>query len=57
MQALYWKQLVQLKVECEYVRLYQNGTGWWVQTVAVCRAAASVGAIGAWAVVKEHALV
>lgn len=50
LQQLYWKQLVQLKVECEYVRRYQAVYRWWVTRIDVAKAVLSVGALGGWAV-------
>ena len=48
-QQLYWKQLIQLKVECEYIRRYQAEYRWWVTRINVSKAVLSVGALGAWA--------
>ena len=48
-QQLYWKQLVQLKVECEYIRRYQAEDRWWVTRINVTKAVLSAGALGAWA--------
>ena len=48
-QQLYWKQLVQLKVECEYIRRYQAEYRWWVTRINVTKAVLSAGALGAWA--------
>lgn len=56
LQDLYWKALLQLKVECEYVRRYQASLEWWVTRISVVRAGAAVGAIGTWAVVKSYPL-
>ena len=47
---LYWKQLIQLKVECEYIRRYQAAYRWWVTRIDVAKAVLSVGALGGWAV-------
>ena len=54
LQGLYWKTLVQLKVECEYVRRYQASLDWWITCIAAVRAGASVVAVGSWAVVKAY---
>jgi len=53
LQDLYWKALIQLKVECEYIRRYQANLEWWVTRIAMVRAGSSVGALGTWAVVKS----
>jgi hypothetical protein len=57
LQELYWKALVQLKVECDYIRRYQADLEWWVTRIAMVRAGASVGALGAWAAVRSYPLV
>jgi hypothetical protein len=56
-QALYWNELIALKVGCEYVRLYRSDLGRWMTRFAVLRAIASSGAIATWAVVKSYPLV
>jgi len=56
-QQLYWKQLIQLKVECEYVRRYQAAYRWWVTRIDVAKAVLSVGALGAWAASQVPSLV
>ena len=57
LQALYWAELVQLKVSCEYIRRYRDGLGMWVTRFAVIRAVVSVTALGTWAVVKAYPMV
>jgi hypothetical protein len=57
LQALYWAELVQLKVGCEYIRRYRDRLGSWVTAFAVVRAVVSVGALGTWAVTKEYPMV
>ena len=52
---LYWKELVQLKVRCEYMRRYRNLLGQWVTRIAVLRAVASSGGIAGWVVWRELA--
>jgi len=56
-QDLYFNELFQLKVACEYMRLYLNDLSRWVTQFAVLRAVASSGAIATWAVVKSYPLV
>lgn len=56
-QQLYWKQLVQLKVECEYVRRYQATYRWWTTRIDVAKAVLSVGALGAWAASQVPSLI
>lgn len=57
LQDLYWRELVQLKVDCEYVRRYRDSLNSVLTWFAVIRAVVSVGALGAWAVVQDHPLV
>jgi hypothetical protein len=55
--ALYWTQLVQMKVSAEYIQLYRDGVGrsiWWFD---VTRALTSSGAVAAWAVVQTHLVI
>ncbi|HUB11704.1 MAG TPA: hypothetical protein VMB34_07075 [Acetobacteraceae bacterium] len=57
LQALYWAELVQLKVSCEYIRRYRDSLGAWVTRFAVIRAVVSVSALGTWAAVKAYPMV
>jgi hypothetical protein len=57
LQALYWAELVQLKVSCEYIRRYRDGLGKWVTWFAVVRAVVSVSALGTWAAIKAYPMV
>lgn len=54
LQDLYWSELVQLKVSCEYIRRYRDRLGAWVMWFAIIRAVVSVGALGTWAAVKAY---
>jgi hypothetical protein len=56
-QDLYFNELFQLKVACEYMRLYRNDLARRVTRFAAVRAIASSGAIATWAVVKSYPLV
>jgi hypothetical protein len=56
-QDLYFNELFQLKVACEYMRLYRNDLARWVTRFATLRAIASSGAIATWAIVKSYPLV
>ena len=56
-QDLYFNELFQLKVGCEYIRLYRNDLARWVTGFAALRAIASSGAIATWAVVQSYPLV
>ena len=57
LQVLYWAELVQLKVSCEYIRRYRDSLGAWVTGFAVFRAVVSVSALGTWAAVKLYPMV
>lgn len=56
-QDLYFNELFQLKVACEYMRRYRNRLSRWVRGFAAFRAIASSGAIATWAIVREYPLV
>jgi hypothetical protein len=56
-QDLYFKELFQLKVACEYMRRYRRNLSWWVVRFDGLRAIASSGAIATWAVVQKYPLV
>jgi hypothetical protein len=47
-QALYWAELVELKVGCEYARRYRDSISAALTRFAVARAVVSVSALGAW---------
>jgi hypothetical protein len=53
-QALYWNELVELTVACEYVRRYRDSLALWLTRFAVVRAVVSVSALGTWAAVKSY---
>ena len=57
LQSLYWAELVQLKVSCEYIRRYRDSLGAWVTRFAVIRAVVSVSALGTWAATKSYPMV
>jgi hypothetical protein len=56
-QDLYWKELVQLKVRCEYMRRYRSLLARWVTRFAALRAVASSGSIAGWVVWRELAFI
>ncbi len=56
-QDLYFNELFQLNVQCEYIRRYRNVLSAWVTRYAILRAVASSGSIGAWVIWKQFALV
>ena len=55
-QALYWNQLVQLKVGAEYIKAYRERVARRIWLFDLTKAVASNGAIAAWAIVKAHPL-
>ena len=56
-QRLYWKEMVNLKADASYIRLYRDSLGKWVTGLGALKAIASCGGIAAWAIWKEHAFV
>jgi hypothetical protein len=56
-QDLYFNELFQLKVQCEYIRRYRNILSAWVTRFAVVRAIASSGSIGGWVIWRDLAFV
>jgi len=56
-QALYWAEVVQLKVDCGYIRRYRDSLAATVTRYTVIRAVVSVSALGTWAVVKAYPMV
>jgi hypothetical protein len=56
-QDLYWTELVELKIACEYMRRYRNSLAWWSTGFSAFRAIASSGAIATWAVVQSYPLI
>lgn len=53
-QALYWNELVQLKVDCGYIRRYRDRLAATVTRFTLIRAVVSVSALGTWAVVRAY---
>jgi hypothetical protein len=47
-RSLYWRELVQLKVDCEYTQRYRDLLSRRLTQFAVARAGVSVGALGSW---------
>jgi hypothetical protein len=56
-QALYWAELMQLKVDYGYIRRYRKCLAVTVTRYIVIRAVVSVSALGTWAVVKAYPMV
>jgi len=56
-QQLYFRELFQLKVQCEYVRRYRDVLSAWVTRFAILRAVASSGSIAGWVIWREYAFV
>jgi hypothetical protein len=54
-QDLYWKELFQLKIACEYLRRYRSILARWVTVFDALKAFTSSGAIGGWVIWKEYA--
>jgi hypothetical protein len=56
-QWLYWNEMIDLKSEASYIRLYRDSLGKWVTSIGALKAIASCGGIAAWVVWKEYAFV
>jgi hypothetical protein len=56
-QALYWAELVDLKVACEYVRRYRDSLAATQTRFAVIRAVVSVSALGTWAAIRSYPMI
>jgi hypothetical protein len=56
-RELYWRQLVQLKADSIYIRLYRDNRSKWVSGLGVLKAVASSGSIAAWVVWREYAFI
>lgn len=56
-RELYWRQLIQLKTDSVYVRLYRDNRHKWVSGLGILRAIASSGGIAAWAIWRQYAFV
>jgi hypothetical protein len=54
-QNLYYNQLFQLKVQCEYIRRYREILSRWAMRFSALRAITSSGGIAAWVIWKEYA--
>jgi hypothetical protein len=57
LQDLYWREIVHLKVECEYMRRYRDSLTAWITRFAVIRAVVSVSALGTWAAIRAYPMV
>jgi len=56
-QQLYGKEMINLKAEASYIRLYRDSQGRWVKGLGSLKAIASCTGIAAWVVWKEYAFV
>lgn len=56
-QNLYFNELWQLKVQCEYIRRYRDILSWRVHAFGTLRAVASSGGIGGWVIWKDLAFI
>jgi hypothetical protein len=56
-QDLYFTELVELKIACEYMRRYRNSLSRRLTFISAFRGIASSGAIAAWAIVQAYPLV
>jgi hypothetical protein len=56
-QRLYWNEMINLKSDASYLRLYRDSLDRWVTRLGVLKAIASCGGIAAWVVWKDYAFV
>lgn len=56
-QQLHWNEMIDLKSEALYIRLYRDFLGKWVTSIGALKAVASCGGIAAWVVWKDYAFV
>jgi hypothetical protein len=56
-QQLYWNEMIDLKSEASYIRLYRDSLGRWVTSIGALKAIASSAGIAAWVIWKEYAFV
>jgi hypothetical protein len=56
-QALYWAELTELKVACEYIRLYRDHLVRVTNRMTLFRGAVSIIALGTWIAVKSYPIV
>jgi hypothetical protein len=56
-QRFYWNEMIDLKSESSYIRLYRDALAKWVTGLGALKAIASSAGIAAWAIWKEYAFV
>jgi len=56
-QHLYWNEMINLKEDASYIRLYRDSLGRWVTGLGALKAIASCGGIAAWVIWKEYAFI
>jgi hypothetical protein len=56
-QRLYWNEMINLKADACYVRLYRDSQGRWVTCLGTLKAIASSSSIAAWVIWREYAFV
>jgi hypothetical protein len=56
-QRLYWNEMINLKADASYIRLYRDSQGRWVTGLGALKAIASSTGIAAWVVWREYAFV
>ncbi len=56
-QALYWAELTDLKVACEYIRLYRDHLARVTNRMTLFRGGVSIVALGTWIAVKSYPIV
>ncbi|MGD0520273.1 MAG: hypothetical protein ABSA48_03355 [Terracidiphilus sp.] len=56
-QQLYWNEMINLKADASYIRLYRDSRGRWVKGLGIFKAVASSSSIAIWAVWEKLPLV
>ena len=56
-QQLYWNEMINLKADASYIRLYRDSRGRWVKGLGMVKAVASSSSIAIWAVWQKFPLV
>jgi hypothetical protein len=56
-QRLYWNEMINLKADASYIRLYRDSQGRWVTRLGTLKAVASSSSIAAWVIWQQYAFV
>jgi hypothetical protein len=56
-QQLYWNEMINLKADAAFIRLYRDSRGRWVRGLGIFKAVASSSSIAVWAVWQKFPLI